>query len=235
MAGTETPPVFVAMPVIDRDAHLIAGWAACVREAFPLGGCVLYAACRARDREAAAACEAAGVCSLEAPDYEIGPGRRHCYEGVATQRNLLVAAARAGGAARVWFVDADVRPTPAQWAHAAGSEGDVALTPYPVRWAGGAAVVCVGTRGEKRLVRADTLPGGAPILGGGMGCTLLKSPKALSVRFAVGALAIPQGPLKGAVAGEDVGWFLAAEDAGVDVRMAPGGAAAHVGASTPGA
>ena len=232
--------VLVAMPLIGRDAALVAGWAAAVDAVaaeFPEATFTRCAAIRAGDDEAACACLAAGVETVTVAWYDLPSGARHNFGGVALKRVRLVRAAADRGAAVVWFVDADIRPLPSHWAAADAlfREGKpVVVVPYPVRWASGRRpVVCVATEAGLSLCDARSFEGldgatSAIIAGGGMGCTAILTPVAALVRFSVASLALAEEP--GGIMGEDIAWFLNARQAGVEVRMPLGLVAEHVGA-----
>jgi hypothetical protein len=237
--------VLVAVPLIGRDAAQMAGWREAigrVAEAAASGATFdLCAAVRASDDEAAQACADAGLRVLRVGDYTVGSGRRHNYAGVMLKRVRLVREAVETSAQVVWFVDADVRPAPADWAAAEAllrAGKPVVVVPYPVRWAGGAWYVCISDGGRlalcdaRRLTAAD---GGdsVPILGGGMGCTAIVTAVAARIRFRVAAFSLPDGD--GTIAGEDMGWFLNARAAGVEVRLPLGCGARHIGAPSGGA
>jgi hypothetical protein len=232
------PPIVVcvAMPLIGRDAHLVPDWAAAIDEvasAHPSAIFLKCAAVRVGDEPAQQACTLAGVEMVTVPWYEIA-GARHNYAGVMLKRIRLVRHGVELSATVVWFVDADVRPTPEHWGaldalFRAGKP--VALIPYPVRWAEGAPAICLSVGSQlilwdARLLHSSEGAASAIIAGGGFGCTAILTSIAALIPFQVPQLVLSSG---GTVAGEDVGWFVNAAQAGVEVRMPLGLVAEHVG------
>jgi hypothetical protein len=236
------PPVVVcvAMPLIGRDAHLVPDWAAAIDEVarvHPLAIFLKCAAVRVGDEPAQQACTLAGVETVAVPWYEIAEpqgARSRNAAGVMLKRIRLVRHGVELGAAVMWFVDADVRPAPEHWGaldalFRAGKP--VALIPYPARWAEGAPAVCLAVSGQillwdARLLHSSEGAASAVIAGGKFGCTAILTSVAALIPFQVPQLVLSSG---GAVAGEDVGWFVNAAQAGVEVRMPLGLVAEHVG------
>lgn len=153
-------------------------------------------------------------------------GLRHHYGGLASQRTLALRAARrrqrSAHDSILWFVDSDIRITPASlqhllWGLALGA--DVVAVPYRVRWAQGAAHGTAQGAGV-RLGYLHPRPSIEPPRGGphspwpyhactvvGMGCTAL----------AVGSPRIPQSFRVGEALGkqgEDIGFCLDVERVG---------------------
>jgi hypothetical protein len=237
--------VLVAVPLIGRDAGLVAEWAQAVEavaRAHPAFVFLKYAAVRAGDAEAARACARAGVGVVEVPWYHVARDQRQNPTGIVVKRIRLVREALRVRAAVIWFVDVDVRVRPELWtaADALFQTGTpVAVVPYPLRWAAGAPLVGVRVGDEviladARRICSESGLSSALIVGGGFGCTAILVWVAALISFTVPSLSLLSG---GFAARKDLGWFVNAAQARVEVRMPLGLVAEHVGcapAPTPG-
>lgn len=249
--------VFVATPLIGRDAQLVAGWAAAIdsiAKASPGFVFLKCAAVREGDSEAAQACASAGVDTVGIPWYDLPPATAEGHSrknrvGVLLKRVRLVKAALAANAAIIWFVNIDVRVGTEHWEAADRifqSGRGVALIPYPTRWlAGHAPVVCLATpsatgvklevHDARRFRAAEGLEQvtSAIVAGGGMGCTAILAPIAALVPFIVREqLLTPEvigQPKPRPHMPDESGWFVNAARAGVEIRMPLGVVADHLG------
>jgi hypothetical protein len=191
----------------------------------------MCAAVRASDEVAKNSCARAGVRTVEVADFEVSPGLRPNYKGVASKRARLVAEAVSGAHTHVWFVDSDVIVTSAIWSHAerlARAGCQVLAVPYGVRWAGGVPLMVLADGkicdiGQIPLPPGDTVR----IRVAGMGCTLIATPVAEQTPFVVGEVRT----LENIIRGEDIGWFLGAEKA--EPRALVGFAAIHMAGPLP--
>jgi hypothetical protein len=233
----EPNTVLVAAPLIGRDAGLVPGWAAAVAAiaaARPGTAFIACAAVHESDRAAAGACRKAGVGVIEIS--RSAPSREQKKASVTLGRIRLVREAVARGADAIWFVDIDVRPRPEHWAAIDTlfrARKPAIIIPCPARWAPGRApVVCLVEDGrpvlrDARHIRAPPGEAGPPgaaaasvaVAGGGFGCTALAVGAASTIPFIVREAVTAGG---GLVGGEDVGWFLNAYRAGIEVRMPTG-------------
>ena len=236
--------ILVAMPLVGRDAGLVPGWAAAVAAiaaAHPGVKFVTRAAVRGLDIAAKDACRAADIGIVEVPWYDIPPGRRKNKAGVTLKRIRLAREAILRGAVAIWYIDADVRPRPAHWAAIDAlfrAHKTVVVLPYPPRWAPGHSPVVGIVNGDAqpelrdaRCFRAneassDVEASSAVIAGGGFGCTAIIAVVAGTTPFIVREAVNADGRLTG---GEDVGWFLNAHRAGIEVRMPLGVVVEHIG------
>jgi FAD/FMN-containing dehydrogenase len=238
--------VQISMPLIGRDAGLVAGWAeaaGAVAVAYPRAVFTQFAAVRVGDEPAADACEQAGVSVVTVPWYDVAGGQvaseRHNYDGVLAKRTKLIEAAAAAGTTVIWYIDADVRVRPEDWGAlgallAAGHP--VAIIPYPIRWADNRPVVCLSAANgelvlyDARALRADDGSSSVTVAGGGFGCTAVELAVGGAIPFKVHECGLSTG---GFMCGEDIGWFFNARDAGVAIRMPLGFVAEHVGCLSP--
>ena len=232
--------ILVAMPLIGRDAGLVPGWAAAVAAiaaAHPATTFTTCAAVRGLDAAAKGACAAAGVAVVETPWYNV-PADGQNKAGIMLKRIRLAREAAAQGAAAIWYVNADIRPRPEHWAAVDAlfrAQKTVAVLPYPVRWAPGhPPAVCLAPGGQPELhdarcFRACADAGEFPsavIAGGSFGCTAIATSVVGLVPFIVREAI---GSAGHASPGEDIGWFLNAYRAGIEVRMPLGIVVEHVG------
>jgi hypothetical protein len=234
-------PILVAMPLIGRDASLVPGWAAAIAAiaaAHPATTFTTCAAVRGLDAAAKSACMAAGIAVVETPWYNV-PADGHNKAGILLKRIRLAREAATRGAAAIWYVNADIRPRPEHWAAVDAllrAQEQVVVLPYPVRWAPGhPPAVCLAPGGrpelyDARCFQASAAVGSAPpsaiIAGGSFGCTAIVTSVAGLVPFIVREAIGGAGHAR---PGEDVGWFLNAYRAGVEVRMPLGLIVEHVG------
>ena len=236
--------IMVAVPLIERDVNLLPGWVAsinAVAAAHLDTAFIPCAAIRVGDDAAAEAVASAGIQSVTIPWYSVRPGMRQHHVGVMLARLKLARTAQQQRAVAVWYVDVDVRPLPSTWQlvdelFRAGKP--VVVVPYPRRWSNGEPTVfCVdGTSASLNPVMADSRnvrpvagESSAIIAGGGFGCTAIITTIVCMVSFIVRDLSMSIEELLLPDLGRDVGWFLNAHRAGIEVRMPLNHTVDHVG------
>jgi hypothetical protein len=217
--------ILVAVPLLTQvDVDLMPGWISAINGIAAANMSVTFVRCAAvRDGDgralAAATRAAADVVSIPA----------HADDGPVTMMLARLKLARAAlqyGADAIWYVDADIRPRPTTWTRIdelfrAGKP--VVVVPYAQHWSAGAPSVFVevGGRPVQRDAR-DILPASgeasAVIAGGCFGCTGIITAVACMVPFIVSGISSPQDRGDD-MSPRDVGWFVNAHRAGIEVRM----------------
>lgn len=212
------PKVLIAIVTIDRDAYAIPQIYDSLKNELNSNTDLLII-CRESDKQTIEKwTKIDGVIIRTVPHYEIKG--RHNYEAIALKRNIAREYAISNNYDYLLFIDSDViiqRSTIHKLIYA---NVDICLVPYGVKWLNNMPAIGVRNSSDPsgysiKMITADSESDefyeNCAI--GGMGCTLLNK-KAMKIPFKYGELKNNERN----VFGEDIGYFMAANDANLEIK-----------------
>ncbi len=148
------------------------------------------------------------------PHYEIK--NRHNFEKIAEKRTIAMNYARDNNYDAMWFVDSDVIPLDNTLNKLSKTNKDICIAPYPVPWA---EYPCVGIESDKppyialhEINMIDKLTARKPCIIAGFGCTYVNN---TAFGQKIEYKKITDNDTNLIVFGEDIGFFLNCQNAGL--------------------
>jgi hypothetical protein len=157
------------------------------------------------------------------PHYEING--RHNMDKIAEKRQLIIDYAKKKYDA-IWFVDSDVIPTKGILNELIKTNKDICLAPYRVKWFGSP---CIGISSNEypyvklhKIDEEDKKENRKPFIIGGFACTLIKK-STFDIKVETKEITNSEIYVKG----EDVGFFINCNNAGLKCEYLPNNEQPH--------
>jgi GT2 family glycosyltransferase len=157
------------------------------------------------------------------PHYEING--RHNMDKIAEKRQLIIDYAKKKYDA-IWFVDSDVIPTKGILNELMKTNKDICLAPYKVKWFGSP---CIGISSNEypyvklhKIDEEDKKENRKPFIIGGFACTLIKK-STFDIKVETKEITNSEIYVKG----EDVGFFINCNNAGLKCEYLPNNEQPH--------
>jgi len=157
------------------------------------------------------------------PHYEING--RHNMDKIAEKRQLIIDYAKKKYDA-IWFVDSDVIPTKGILNELMKTNKDICLAPYRVKWFGSP---CIGISSNEypyvklhKIDEEDKKENRKPFIIGGFACTLIKK-STFDIKVETKEITNSEIYVKG----EDVGFFINCNNAGLKCEYLPNNEQPH--------